>query len=68
MHPESVIVDPSPSGRLDGNRVITGEIVSQFFIGGLDKADYILTYLITFSDGSVEAFDAVISARTFMGL
>ena len=68
IHPESVVVDPSPSGRLDGNRVIIGEIVSQFFIGGLDNADYILTYLITFSDSSKEAFDAVISVRTFMGL
>jgi len=64
--PVSVVVDPSRRDASTASRVITGAIVSQFFIG-VDKADYILTYLITFSDGSVDAFDAVISARTFMG-
>jgi hypothetical protein len=68
MHPNSFVADPSPSSRLDGNRTITGEIVSQFFKDGVADADYILTYLVTFSDGSKEAFDAVISVRTFMGL
>jgi hypothetical protein len=68
VHPESSVADPSPSARLDGSQVITGEIVSQFFIGGVADAYYVLTYLITFSDSSVEAFDAVISVRPFIGL
>ena len=68
MHPQTSVVDPSPLARLDGPRLITGEIVSQFFIGGIADADYIVTYLITFSDSSVEAFDAVIGVRDFIGL
>jgi hypothetical protein len=68
MHPDSAVTDPSPSARLDGAHVVTGEIVSQFFKDGMVDADYIVTYLVTFSDGSKEAFDAVISVRTFMGL
>ena len=68
MHPESAVTDPTPSARLDGNRTLSGDVVSQFFIGGVDGAAYILTYLITFSDGSKEPFDAVISIQTFVGL
>jgi len=68
MHPDSEVVDPSPSARLDGARTITGEIVSQFFSVGVAGADYILTYQVKFSDGSIEAFDAVVSVRTFQGL
>lgn len=68
MHPDSAVADPSPAARLDGARVITGEIVSQFFKDGVANADYIVTYLVTFSDGSKEAFDAVISVRTFLGI
>ena len=68
MHPESAVMDPNPSARLDGNRTLSGDVVSQFFIGGVAETDYILTYLITFSDGSREAFDAVIGVRPFIGL
>jgi hypothetical protein len=68
MHPESVVIDASPSARLDGAHVITGEIISQFFLNGVADADYIVTYLVTFSDGSKEPFDAVIGVRTFMGI
>ena len=68
MYPQSQVTDANPSARLDGNRTLSGDVVSQFFINGLADADYILTYLITFSDGSKEAFDAVISVRTFMGI
>ena len=68
MHPESAVADATPAGRLDGPRVITSEIVSQFFKDGVADADYILTYLVTLSDGSKEAFDAVISVRTFLGV
>jgi hypothetical protein len=68
MHPESAVTDATLAGRLDGARVITGEIISQFFLGGVADADYIVTYLVTFSDGSKEAFDAVISVRTFLGI
>lgn len=68
MHPDSAVVDPSPSARLDGAHVITGEIISQFFKDGLAGADYIITYLVTFNDGSKEPFDAAISVRTFLGI
>ena len=68
MHPESVVTDPNPSARLDGNWTLSGDAVSQFFIGGVDGATYVITYLITFSDGSKEPFDAVISVQTFVGL
>ena len=68
MHPDSAVVDPAPIGRLDGPRVIAGEIISQFFKLGLANADYVLTYLVTFSDGSVEPFDAEISVRTILGI
>jgi len=68
MHPDSAVADPLPSAKLDGVRIITGEMISQFFHLGLDGADYILTYLTGFSDGSVEPFDAVISVRKFQGL
>src|SRR5262245_34970763 len=68
MHPDSEVVDPSPAAKLDGARVITGEIVAQFFKHGLAGAGYILTYLVEFSDGSTEPFDCVISVRKFIGL
>ncbi len=68
MHPESAVIDPTPSNRLDGTLQLVGEIASQFFKGGVENADYILTYLLTFSDGSIEPFDAVISVRKFIGL
>lgn len=68
VHPDCTISDPSAMSRLDGNRVILGEIVSQFFKDGVEGVDYILTYLVTFSDGSSEPFDAVLSVRKFMGL
>jgi hypothetical protein len=68
MHPASVLIDPTPSNRLDGGVQLVGEIASQFFKDGVENADYILTYLFTFSDGSKEPFDAVISVRKFIGL
>ena len=68
MHPESAVTDATPSARLDGAHTVAGEIISQFFINGVTNADYILTYLICFSDGSIEAFDALVSVRTFLGL
>ena len=57
--PTSTVIDPTPSNRLDGGVQLVAEIASQFFKDGIENADYILTYLITFSDGSLEAFDAV---------
>jgi hypothetical protein len=68
MHPASTVIDPTPSNRLDGGVQLVGEIASQFFKDGVENADYILTYLFTFSDGSKEPFDAVISVRKFIGL
>jgi hypothetical protein len=68
MHPTSAVIDPAPSDRLDGGVQLVGEIASQFFNDGIEDADYILTYLFTFSDGSKEPFDAIISVRKFIGL
>ena len=68
MHPASAVIDLTPSNRLDGVVQLVGEIASQFFKDGVENADYILTYLFTFSDGSIEPVDAVISVRKFIGL
>jgi hypothetical protein len=68
LHPNSAVIDPTPSNRLDGVVQLVGEIASQFFKDGVENADYILTYLVTFSDGSKEPFDAVICVRKFIGL
>src|SRR5262245_800010 len=68
MHPDSAVADPAPAAKLDGTRIITGEIIAQFFKNGLDGADYILTYMVEFSDGATEPFDCVISVRKFIGL
>lgn len=71
VHPDSAVDDPAAASRLDGGYVIdvaTGEIISQFFFNGVADVDYIVTYLVTFTDGSREAFDAVISVRTFIGI
>jgi hypothetical protein len=68
MHPASAVIDPAPSNRLDGGIQLVGEIASQFFKDGTENADYILTYLFTFSNGSKEPFDAMISVRKFIGL
>ena len=68
VHPASAVIDPTPSNRLDGVVQLIGEIASQFFKDGIENADYILTYLFTFSDGSKEPFDAVISVRKFIGV
>ena len=68
VHPESGMIDPNPMARLDGNPNIVGDIIAQFFSYGVENADYILTYLVTFNDGSKEPFDAMISVRKFIGV
>ncbi len=40
-----------------------GKTVSQFFSGGVDEVDYIITFIATYSDAEIEPVDAVLERR-----
>lgn len=66
VHPTSEATDSSPSSRLDGSPTISSAIVTQFFLGGVNEVDYVLTFLATFSNGQKEPVQAKLPVRAYL--
>jgi hypothetical protein len=65
VHESSRVDDNNSSLRLDGPPVVTGKIVSQWFKHGVEGVDYVLHFIPTFSDGTIEPVSVKIPVRRY---
>ena len=66
VHDGSEVPDATPSARLDGSVVVASPNASQWFHNGVENADYVLTFLATFSDGQIEPVQAKLSVEKYL--
>jgi hypothetical protein len=59
--------DADPAARLDGDAIVSDDhmTVSQWFAGGIEDVDYVLSFIATFSDGQIEPVEALMSVRHY---
>lgn len=70
VHPLSAVTDTEAAKRLAGANAISedGKVISQFFSGGADDVDYILTFIATYSNGEIVPVDVVLSVRAYLNV
>ncbi len=68
VHALSAQPDSDPSGRLDGAPMLSSDhtVISQWFRGGIEDVDYVLTFIATFSDGQIEPVEVEMPVRRYL--
>jgi hypothetical protein len=68
VHALSAVDDPDVADRLDGAALVSVDetTVSQWFQGGLDDVDYVLTFIANFSDGQIEPVAVEMPVRRYV--
>ena len=67
VHELSVAADLDCSDRLDGAPAISsGRIISQWFHGGMQNVDYVLTFIATYSNGQIEPVEVEMPVRRYI--
>ena len=68
VHALSAAADANASARLDGSPVLSTDhtTISQWFHNGVADADYVLTFIATFSDGQIEPVEVEMPVRRYI--
>jgi hypothetical protein len=68
VHVLSAVGDPDVADRLDGAAIVSVDqtTVSQWFAGGVEDVDYVLTFIASFSDGQIEPVAVEMPVRRYL--
>jgi hypothetical protein len=68
VHALSAADDGNAAARLDGAPILSADhtTISQWFIGGVEEVDYVLTFIATFSDGQIEPVEVEMPVRRYI--
>jgi hypothetical protein len=68
VHALSATGDPNAADHLDGAAIVSPDqtTVSQWFAGGLEDVDYVLTFIANFSDGQIEPVAVEMPVRRYV--